>query len=54
MNLLRGPLWIDGRASPIRRHPPALGQHTPEILAELGFNDDVITAWLRKGVAGGP
>ncbi|GAA4334254.1 CaiB/BaiF CoA-transferase family protein [Pigmentiphaga soli] len=31
------PLEIDGKAPPLRRQPPAAGQHTDEILASLGL-----------------
>ena len=32
--------------------PPALGQHTDEILAELGYNPDDIAQWREKGALG--
>lgn len=32
--------------------PPALGQHTDEILAELGYNPDDIVRWREKGELG--
>ena len=30
--------------------PPTLGQHTDEILSNLGYNADKIAAWREKGV----
>jgi alpha-methylacyl-CoA racemase len=33
---------------------PALGQHTREVLASLGYGDDAIAALLESGAAGGP
>jgi crotonobetainyl-CoA:carnitine CoA-transferase CaiB-like acyl-CoA transferase len=33
----------------IRRHPPRLGEHSREILGELGFADAEITALLQSG-----
>ena len=40
-------------ASPtaIRRHAPSLGQHTREILAEIGWESDRIDACLAAGAA---
>ena len=30
--------------------PPALGEHTAEILAELGHDKEQITDWVERGV----
>jgi crotonobetainyl-CoA:carnitine CoA-transferase CaiB-like acyl-CoA transferase len=48
--LLRGPLWVDGRASPIRIPPPALGQHSREVLGEVGYPAAAIDALIGQGV----
>ena len=48
--LLRGPLWIDGQSSPVRKPPPALGQHSREILGELGYDNPAIDEMLARGV----
>jgi crotonobetainyl-CoA:carnitine CoA-transferase CaiB-like acyl-CoA transferase len=37
----------------VRRHPPRLGEHTLEILAELGFNAAAAKGLLDAGVARG-
>ena len=48
--LLRGPLSVDGEPSDILARPPLLGEHTAEILAELGFSDDDIDRLEGDGV----
>ncbi len=46
------PLQWDGRRPPVRRVPPALGEHTTEILTWLGYTlDDVRGLRARKVVA---
>ncbi|MFJ5956848.1 CaiB/BaiF CoA transferase family protein [Paenarthrobacter sp. NPDC092416] len=47
--LLRGPLSLDGEASEIHSPPPLLGEHTAEILQELGMTHDDVTRLEREG-----
>jgi crotonobetainyl-CoA:carnitine CoA-transferase CaiB-like acyl-CoA transferase len=49
-DLLRGPLWIDGHPSAIHRNPPELGEHTREVLGEIGYARTTIDHLLAAGV----
>jgi crotonobetainyl-CoA:carnitine CoA-transferase CaiB-like acyl-CoA transferase len=47
------PVWANGRrGGAIRRRTPKLGEHSREILVELGFDDGEIAALLRGGAVG--
>jgi crotonobetainyl-CoA:carnitine CoA-transferase CaiB-like acyl-CoA transferase len=50
--LVRGPLSLDGEASEIVSPPPLLGEHTAEILRELGYSDDDIERLVKNGRLG--
>ena len=47
--LLRGPLSLDGEASEILSPPPLLGEHTTEVLMELGMTHDDVARLEREG-----
>ena len=47
------PVWANGRrGGAIRRRTPKLGEHTREILVELGFDDAEIAGFLKSRAAG--
>ena len=44
------PVWLSGTPGSIRRRAPTLGEHTDQILAELGYDKKAIAACGEKGV----
>ncbi len=44
------PLKFSEKWRVIRRHPPTLGEHTVEVLREVGYSDEEIENFRRKGV----
>jgi crotonobetainyl-CoA:carnitine CoA-transferase CaiB-like acyl-CoA transferase len=45
------PIWANGRrGGEIRRATPSLGEHSREVLVELGFDDSEIAGLRKKGV----
>jgi crotonobetainyl-CoA:carnitine CoA-transferase CaiB-like acyl-CoA transferase len=51
VRLMAHPVRYDGQAPALRRMPPALGQHTREVLAEAGYSADEIELLIAEGVA---
>jgi crotonobetainyl-CoA:carnitine CoA-transferase CaiB-like acyl-CoA transferase len=44
------PLKLSRHSTSVRRPPPLLGEHTDEVLGELGYSADDIGALHRDGV----
>jgi len=48
------PLSVDGERVPHRLPPPALGEHSAEVLAEAGYSREQIARLVQAGVVEGP
>lgn len=48
------PLTLDGERIEHRLAPPLLGEHSAELLGELGYGADTVTSLVRDGVVGLP
>jgi crotonobetainyl-CoA:carnitine CoA-transferase CaiB-like acyl-CoA transferase len=51
IRLLAHPVRYDGTAPPLTRQPPRQGEHTREVLAELGYEPDEINTLVEAGAA---
>lgn len=53
VRLVAHPVRYDGKVPPLRLKPPKAGQHTDEILRELGYSSVEMDAMHAAGVVGG-
>ena len=49
LRLLGTPIRLYDTPSSLRISPPELGEHTLEVVRELGFSEDEITAFEAQG-----
>jgi crotonobetainyl-CoA:carnitine CoA-transferase CaiB-like acyl-CoA transferase len=52
LELVASPMKLSATPPTLRRPPPLLGQHTDEVLAELGIEPAQRERWRRSGVIG--
>jgi crotonobetainyl-CoA:carnitine CoA-transferase CaiB-like acyl-CoA transferase len=50
MRITRNPILLDHDGPSIERHAPLLGEHSKEVLAELGYGQAAIDALIQSGV----
>jgi crotonobetainyl-CoA:carnitine CoA-transferase CaiB-like acyl-CoA transferase len=43
------PIKFSGTPTALRRGAPLLGEHTAEVLGELGYSDDEVAAFVEDG-----
>ena len=48
------PMHLSRTPTTIRRHPPLLGEHTAEVLAEHGYDAEAVASLYEDGVLGDP
>jgi crotonobetainyl-CoA:carnitine CoA-transferase CaiB-like acyl-CoA transferase len=48
--IAKAPVWLSATPGSIRHRAPVLGEHTDQILAELGYDRDAIAALRKKGI----
>jgi crotonobetainyl-CoA:carnitine CoA-transferase CaiB-like acyl-CoA transferase len=52
LELVASPMKLSGTPVSLRRAPPLLGQHTDEVLAELGLDAEARAALRAQGAIG--
>lgn len=54
LRVLRGPISINNEPTPVRQAPPALGEHSREILSGMGLDDTQIDRLMAEGIVREP
>jgi CoA:oxalate CoA-transferase len=54
LRVLRGPISIDNAPTSVRQAPPALGEHSREILSDMGLDSEQIDLLMAKGIVREP
>jgi crotonobetainyl-CoA:carnitine CoA-transferase CaiB-like acyl-CoA transferase len=54
LRLAAAPVQFDDQLPSVRRRAPTSGEHTAEVLSELGYSGDELDALFADGVIGGP
>jgi len=49
--MVRTPIMVSGELPESRMRPPLLGEHTTQVLAELGYSEEEIRQLIDKGIA---
>ena len=52
VRVVNHPVKYDGRTPPLRRIPPTVGQHTDDVLREVGYSDAEIARMREDGAIG--
>jgi len=52
MRAVRNPILLDHDGPSVDRHAPMLGEHSEEILRQLGYSADAIAQFIAAGVTG--
>ena len=50
MRAVRNPVLLDHDGPAVDRHAPMLGEHSEEILRQLGYSDDAVRTFITSGV----
>jgi crotonobetainyl-CoA:carnitine CoA-transferase CaiB-like acyl-CoA transferase len=48
--LAKAPVWLSRTPGSIRQRPPMLGEHTDDIMSELGYDAGAIASLRRRGI----